>query len=108
MRTKSPQGLYPVVIIVLVTLKKSHCDTNFTYPSPRSNSRSIRFAAVSASHRSTVLDLAHAEEGTAGVDLEAERDGDDHDSADCTQPSFPEKAHSEAGVEEDVAVTRAI
>ncbi len=26
-----PQGIYPTLIIVLVALNKSHCDTNFTY-----------------------------------------------------------------------------
>ena len=52
-----------------------------------------------------MVNLTHAEEGAAGVDLEAELDGDDYDSADFTKPLFLAKARSEA---EDVSVTRAI
>lgn len=44
------QGLYPTIIILLVALRKTHCDQEFSYPSRRRTAvgvESLRFAAIS-------------------------------------------------------------
>lgn len=53
------QGLYPSIIIVLVALKKTHCDRNFNH-GPDAPS-SVQFASVS--NKSAAFSISRLEEG---------------------------------------------